>query len=144
MRMCVCVSDDEGVLVKVRVLSPKIALMESISSVRADGMDEDDAWSIICGYESQGIGCASLTGRERYRAREKFWCLVMIMRESGDDLVVFSRWIFTQKYHMENWSYRSRHTCRFRGLSYEEPFTNAELLTETTIRNAISLSLIHI
>ena len=50
MRMCVCVSDDEGVLVKLRVLSPKMALMDSISSVRADGMDEDDAWSIICGY----------------------------------------------------------------------------------------------
>jgi len=51
MRMCVCVSDDEeGVLVRLRVLSPKIALMDSISSVRADGIDEDDAWSIICVY----------------------------------------------------------------------------------------------
>jgi len=45
MRMCVCVSEDdggceeEGEEVRVSVLSPKIALMDSISSVRADGME---------------------------------------------------------------------------------------------------------
>jgi len=41
--MCMCDSGDDGVLDGLSVFSPKMALIDSISSRSADGIDEEDS-----------------------------------------------------------------------------------------------------
>lgn len=47
MRMCDSADEGEGEEVNSSVFSPKIALMDSISSWSAGGIDGDDSWSIL-------------------------------------------------------------------------------------------------